>query len=85
MGDGVIAALITGGITLVGMIASSVMTHSKFKAISEYQIRELKEDIGKLSDRVDKHNNLVERMALVEASVKSAHRRIDELKGDMKD
>ena len=29
------------------------------------------------SDRVDKHNNLVERMAIVEQSTKSAHKRID--------
>jgi len=29
---------------------------------------------------VEKHNNLVERMAVVEGSAKSAHHRIDELR-----
>lgn len=32
----------------------------------------------KLEQKMDKHNNLVERLALVEQSAKSAHRRLDE-------
>jgi len=33
-----------------------------------------------LEKKMDKHNNLIERMSCVEQSTKSAHRRIDELK-----
>ena len=44
------------------------------------QIKEIKGDISTLSTRVDKHNNLVERMAIVEQSTKSAHKRIDDIK-----
>lgn len=36
--------------------------------------------LNKLEEKVDKHNHLVERMAAVEQSVKSAHHRIDELR-----
>ena len=36
--------------------------------------------LKKLEEKVEKHNNLVERMAICEQSVKSAHHRIDELK-----
>lgn len=79
MGEGVIAALITGAVTFVGMLISAAVTNNKFKVLSEYQIREIKEDINKLSDRVDKHNNLIERMAVAENSIKSAHHRLDEL------
>ena len=43
------------------------------------QIKSIKEEINTLSNRVDKHNNLVERMAKVEDSTKSAHHRIDHL------
>jgi hypothetical protein len=32
---------------------------------------------------VEKHNNLVERMALVEASTKSAHHRLDEMREEI--
>lgn len=35
--------------------------------------------IGELEKKQDKHNQLIERMAIVEQSVKSAHHRIDGL------
>jgi hypothetical protein len=35
-----------------------------------------------LEKKMDKHNNLIERMATCESSVKSAHHRIDELRDD---
>ena len=37
--------------------------------------------IGNLEKKVEKHNSLVERMAAAERDIRSAHRRIDELKG----
>lgn len=36
--------------------------------------------ISQLEKKVEKHNNLVERMVKVENSIKSAHHRIDELR-----
>ena len=33
-----------------------------------------------LEDKMDKHNNAVERLGVVESSLKSAHHRIDELR-----
>lgn len=36
--------------------------------------------ISQLEKKVEKHNNLVERMVKVEDSAKSAHRRIDEIR-----
>lgn len=50
--------------TLGGIIASGRLTG--------YRISELEK-------KVEKHNNLVERMVCVENSVKSAHHRIDEI------
>lgn len=40
--------------------------------------------IGKLEEKVNKHNNLIERMVVVEQSTKSAHHRIDEMEERMK-
>ncbi len=37
--------------------------------------------IDRLSDRVDKHNGLIERMVTVEQSTKAAHKRIDGITG----
>lgn len=56
------------------------MQTQKNTAIMQEQIKEIKGDISTLSTRVDKHNNLVERMAIVEQSTKSAHKRIDDIK-----
>lgn len=53
--------------TLGGIIASGRLTG--------YRISELEK-------KVEKHNNLVERMVCVENSVKSAHHRIDEIISD---
>lgn len=36
--------------------------------------------ITQLERKVEKHNQLVERMAIVEQSTKSAHHRLDEIK-----
>lgn len=40
------------------------------------------EHIKRLEQKQDRHNNLIERMAIVEQSTKSAHHRIDEMKGE---
>lgn len=80
MSDGVLAALITGACSVGAIIISSIFQIGGTRKLMEYQINELKGDIARLDDKVMKHNQLIERMALVEASVKSAHRRIDEIK-----
>lgn len=66
-------------IAFIGTLAGSYFANSKTTAVMQEQIKSLKEDINILSTRVDKHNNLVERMAKVEDSTKSAHHRIDHL------
>ena len=38
-----------------------------------------------LEQKVDKHNNVVERMAITEQSLKSAWKQIDEIKEDIKE
>ena len=71
----IIVAIISFIVTLAG----SYFANSKTTAVMQEQIKGIKEDIKTLSTRVDKHNNLVERMAKVEDSTKSAHHRIDHL------
>jgi peptidoglycan hydrolase CwlO-like protein len=46
------------------------------------QVANIKEDIQRLEKKQDKHNGLIERMVAVEQSCKSAHHRLDEIKGD---
>ncbi len=70
--------IIIAVIAAVSAVFGSYLANNKSIAILEEQIKGLKNDIEVLSNRVDKHNNLVERMAVVEQSTKSAHHRIDE-------
>lgn len=76
--DASTSAIIVAGLALLGNIVGSWLANNKSSAVMQEQIRDVKEDISVLSARVDKHNNLVERMALVEASAKSAHKRMDD-------
>lgn len=73
MTEAIIVALITGAVALIG----NVITASQSSKLTAYQIEELRKDFADLSERVNKHNNLVERVTIVEQSTKSAHKRID--------
>jgi len=46
-----------------------------------FKIGKFEEKLISLEKKQDKHNNLVERMVRVEDSTKSAHKRIDGIKG----
>ena len=73
--------IIVAIIAFIGPLVGSYFANSKTTAVMQEQIKSLKEDINTLSTRVDKHNNLVERMSAVEQSTKSAHHRIDRIEG----
>ena len=70
----IIGALISG---IVSLIVSSHQ-HSKSMAVIEYRIQELEK-------KMDKHNNLIERMAVVERDLKTAFVRIDEAKAEIRE
>lgn len=74
------STVIVAVLSLIGTIAGSFMANSKTTALIQMEVEHIKSDIKELDEKVHKHNNLVERMALVEASTKSAHHRIDEMK-----
>lgn len=74
--------VIVAAIAFIGTLVVSYFANSKTTAVMQEQIKDLKKDISTLSNRVDKHNNLVERMVAVEQSTKSAHHRIDNIGGN---
>ncbi|MCH3971749.1 MAG: hypothetical protein LKE53_03105 [Oscillospiraceae bacterium] len=59
-------------IAFAGTAAGSWAGVRKSNQLVEFRLR-------KLEEKVEKHNHLVERMAKVEDSAKSAHHRIDEV------
>ena len=63
--------LIVAVLALIGTLSGSYFANNKNQAVMDEKIKDIKEDIKTLSDRVDKHNNLIERMAIVEQRLKN--------------
>nr|DAM68571.1 MAG TPA: hemolysin [Caudoviricetes sp.] len=70
--------IIIGLLSLIGTLGGSWMGVRQSNKLVNYRI-------DRLEEKVTKHNNLVERMTVVEQSTKSAHHRIDELKHEMEE
>ncbi len=68
MDNGVLTAILSLAGTLLGTFGG-IVTSNK---LTNYRIEQLEE-------KVNKHNNLVEKMIKVEDSTSSAHKRIDEI------
>lgn len=71
MTEAIVVALITGGITLAGTVISNMLNHSK----TIYRIDQLEK-------KVEKHNNLVERMYIAEGQIKVLEEKQKDLDGD---
>ena len=64
----IIVALITGGVTLAGVLASN----SRAQAVTDTKI-------GELTREVREHNNFAKRMPVVEEQIKVINHRLDDL------
>ena len=68
MGEAVIVALITGGLTLLGVLISN----SKAQAVTDTKLEELTREVRE-------HNNFARRMPVVEEQIKVINHRIQDL------
>lgn len=64
--------IMIAGISLIGTVIGSLSGILVSNKLTNYRI-------GLLEKKVEKHNNLCERMIIVEQSTKSAHHRIDDM------
>lgn len=69
MTEAVIVALITGGLAVFGNLIVSLSNNSK----TLYRIEQLEK-------KMEKHNNIIERVALLEHDEQTQWKRIDELR-----
>ena len=74
-----VVEIVIAVLALVGTLAGSLLANNKHQAVMGEQLKGVKDDINTLSTRVDKHNNLVERMVVVEQRSKSNSHRLDSL------
>lgn len=68
MTETIITALITGGVTLLGVLISN----SKSQAVME-------ERVSELTREVREHNNFAKRMPVVEQQIKDLNKNVSEL------
>lgn len=66
--DAIIAALVSGIVTLVGVL----IANSKSQAITDVKIEELTREVRK-------HNSFAEKIPVIEEQIKVANHRIDDL------
>lgn len=79
MSDGVLVAIITGVLTLVGTIITVLVGNSKTNENIRINQAVTDTKLDALTDEVKKHNNFAQRMPVVEEQIKVINHRIDDL------
>lgn len=82
MNASIITAIISGLCVAIPTIISVIVTSNTRDAVNEERIKFLSEKIDALSVKVQLHNSLVERIAVVERDIKTAFNLIDDLRKD---
>lgn len=72
MGESIIVAIITGVLTLIGVLISN----SKSQAVTETRLEELTREVRE-------HNGFARRMPVVEEQIKVANHRISDLENEI--
>lgn len=73
MTEAIIVALITGGISLIGTLASTRSSAKSTQELVDYKLKELKES-------VDKHNSIIERTYRLEGRMENCEHDIRDIK-----
>ena len=79
MSEAVIVALITGGLSQIGIIYSSSKTAQEMNSKLEKQQAVLETKMDELTREVREHNNFAKRMPVVEEQIKVVNHRIEDL------
>ena len=81
MSDAIIVAIITGGLSLLGIIYSSSKSADKVDAKLDKQQAVIETKMDELTREVREHNNFAKRMPVVEEQIKVINHRIEDLEG----
>lgn len=81
MSESIIVALITGGLSLVGVVVTCLMTAKKNETALKVSQAVTDTKIDELTREVRAHNNFAQRMPVVEEQIKVINNRIKDLEG----
>lgn len=79
MSEAIVAAIITGGLSLVGVIVTSLVTARKSENAIKIAQAVTDTKIQELTREVREHNNFAKRMPVVEEQIQVINHRIDDL------
>ena len=84
MSGAIIAALITGAVSLVGTIITVLAASRKTDEAFKISQAVMQEKIEELTRSVREHNNFARRMPVVEEQIKGINHRLQDLEDDKK-
>lgn len=79
MTESIVVALITGGLSLIGVVTTCLATARKTEKAQEVSQAVMKTEIAELTREVRAHNNFAQRMPVVEEQIKVINQRIEDL------
>lgn len=79
MSDAIIVALITGGLSLSGVLISNIIAAQNMDAKLEKQQAITDTKLDELTREVRSHNNFAQRVPVLEEQIKVANHRIEDL------
>lgn len=83
MSETIITVIITSGLTLIGIIISSVLSYKGTSKKIDYELDKnqgiMETQIAELTREVREHNNFARRMPVVEEQIKVINHRIEDL------
>lgn len=83
MTEAIIVAIITGGLSLIGIIYSSNKSANKVDAKLDKQQAVVETKMDELTREVREHNNFAKRMPVVEEQIKVINHRISDLEQEV--
>ena len=81
MSEAIVVALITGGLSLIGVVVTCVATSKKSEKAAAVAQAVTDTKIDELTREVRAHNNFAQRMPVVEEQIKVINHRISDLEG----
>ena len=79
MSEAIVVALITGGLSLAGVIITCLVTSRRSEQKQEVNMAVMRTEINELTREVRLHNGFAQRMPVVEEQIKVINHRLTDL------
>ena len=79
MSEAIIVAIITGGLSLAGVVVTCLATAKKTEKATAVAQAVTETKLDELTREVREHNNFARRMPVVEQQIKAIHHRLEDL------